>query len=387
MRVSFFLLSFLFPLTLMAQRHCVVVDEVSHAPIAHASLYAKVNGKFHAAITDSAGRATVGFPFRRLTVSHLNYEKRRLSSLPDTVWMKPKSYVAAEIVVTSKEPAWIRPMLKRFVKNKKKLFFNHPDTVEYRYTSQSIDTNRVYRYDAEGLLRLIGPKGNRYQFAQREGLVSSQDTSKLTDTGNLRRILYEDFVYLFDNEFIHDHRFFVNGDYVGKPNEVQLIFRHKKNNADRGSFVIDTARCIVLRASRFSGLSYNMTERVSKFDYKLSHLLTGYTIDAWTVDYNVEYQCHRDSWYISTAHYKLDIHAFSSRPDHSEDEYYRKTGNGWGHMESTLTLSPQLATSSPQDQWLNMPPSWYIGMPIDSNQQTEINLSNLPTKWQEWNEE
>ena len=368
-------------------RKVVVADATSRQPIAHASLWAKEGGKFHAAITDEKGCATISFAFSRLTVSHLNYEKQRINILPDTVWLKPKSYVTPEVVVQAKEPAWIRPMLKRFVKNKDKLYLNHADTVTYDYTSQSINTNSIYQFQAKGLLRLPGPKESRYRFAQRMGIISSPDTTKLTDTQNMRRILYEDFVGDFDNKFISDHLFFVNSDYKGNPNEVQLIFRHEKHNADHGSFVIDTARCVVLRASRYSGLQYNLSSRISKADYKLTKWLTGYTIDEWAVDYNVEYSCRRDNWYISTAHYKLDLHAFSTRPDHSKDEYYAKTGNGWGHMESTLTLSDSLQQGRPDDQWYNMPPSWYIGMPYDTDQATEITLSNLPSVWQEWKDE
>lgn len=208
MRLAHLFFALLFPCVLQARRQCVVVDAVSHSPVAHASLYAKYGGKFRAAITDSGGRAVVGFPFRRLTVSHLNYEKRQLTSVPDTVWLRPKSYVTPEVVVTSKEPAWIRPMLKRFVKNKGKLYLNRIENVGYDYVSQSIDTNRVYRYHSKGIMLLPSPKSNRYFLAQREGVVYSADTMRLTDTGNLRRILYEDFVANFDNGFIRNHRCF-----------------------------------------------------------------------------------------------------------------------------------------------------------------------------------
>ncbi len=388
MRLAHLFLALLFPCVLQAQRQCVVVDAVSHSPVAHASLYAKYGGKFRAAITDSGGRAVVSFPFRRLTVSHLNYEKRQLTSVPDTVWLLPKSYVTSEVVVTSKEPAWIRPMLKRFVKNKGKLYLNRIENVGYDYVSQSIDTNRVYRYHSKGTMLLPSPKSNRYFMYQREGVVYSADTMRLTDTGNLRRILYEDFVANFDNGFIRNHRFFVNGDYVGKANEVQLVFRNPKHPDDRGSFVIDTARCVVLRASGFAGLQYNLVTRVSKLDYRLCRFLTGYNIDEWTVDYHVEYQCYGGNWFIGQAGYKIDMHAFSTRPDHSEDEFHRQTAGGWGHMEATLSFSPHPPSESlASDEWLKLPPSWYIGMPSDTNQENEISLSNLPSEWREWGED
>ena len=69
---------------------------------------------------------------------------------------------------------------------------------------------------------------------------------KLTDAQNLRRLLHEDFVDEMDRSFIREHRFYVNGDYEGRPGEVELLFRAKKANDDRGRFVVDTVRCVVL---------------------------------------------------------------------------------------------------------------------------------------------
>lgn len=367
-------------------RKVVVADATSRQPIAHASLWAKEGGKFHAAITDEQGCAIVSFPFQRLTVSHLNYEKRRISLLADTIWLKPKSFVTPEVVVTSKEPEWIRPLLRRFVKNKDKLYFNCADTVGYDYESQSIDTGSVYRYHSKGLLRLTASPGNRYRFAQREGNIYSPDTLRLTDTNNLRRILYEDFVADFDAAFVRNHRFFINGDYAGKANEVQLVYRNPKRSDDHGSFVIDTARCVILRANSYRGLQSNLAAKVGKARYKLFHALTGYTIDGWTVDYHVEYQCRRGNWYIGQAGYKIDVHAYTSQSLDKWDEFHRKTGDGWGHMEATLMLTPSIESGQAGDEWLTLPRSWYIGMPYETSEENEISLSNLPAQWHEWQE-
>ena len=389
-------LSSLLLLTILLQVHTtvwasleqkvVVADAVSHMPIAHASLYTKEAGAFHAAITAEDGHAVITFTFHHLTVSHLNYEKRRISLLTDTIWLKPKSFVTPEVVVTSKEPEWIRPLLRQFVKNKDKLYFSRADTVGYDYESQSIDTGSVYRYHSKGLLRLTASPGNRYRFAQREGIIYSPDSLRLTDTNNLRRILYEDFVADFDAAFVRNHRFFVNGDYTGKANEVQLVYRNPKRSDDHGSFVIDTARCVILRANSYRGLQSNLAAKVGKARYKLFHALTGYTIDGWTVDYHVEYQCRRGNWYIRQGGYKIDVHAFTSQSLDKWDEFHHKTGDGWGHMEATLMLTPSIESGQAGDEWLTLPRSWYIGMPYETSEENEISLSNLPAQWHEWQE-
>ena len=173
---------------------------------------------------------------------------------------------------------------------------------------------------------------------------------------------------------------------TGKANEVQLVYRNPKRSDDHGSFVIDTARCVILRANSYRGLQSNLAAKVGKARYKLFHALTGYTIDGWTVDYHVEYQCRRGNWYIRQAGYKIDVHAYTSQSHDKWDEFHQKTGDGWGHMEATLMLTPSIESGQAGDEWLTLPRSWYIGMPYETSEENEISLSNLPAQWHEWQE-
>ena len=77
---------------------CVVVDAKTGDPVVHASLYSRDNGQFKAVISKADGTAVVNFPFRRLTVSHLNYEQLVVDRLQDTIRLMPKEYMTSEVV-------------------------------------------------------------------------------------------------------------------------------------------------------------------------------------------------------------------------------------------------------------------------------------------------
>jgi len=267
-----------------------VLDAYSFEPVRHASLWTKENGKFHSAITDEHGKAKINFKFKELNITHINYEKQKLkytdlysaqtnsqssqddaskdnvdkpkaasaqktistkaSSITYRILLTPKYYQAAEITVKSQEPIWIRKKLKEFIKRKKRIYHNVIQSLKYDYTTQSIAGNSYYKFDSQGVMEQINPEKSLYEIYQRRGCITSIDTTRLTDLTNLRRILYEDFVYCMDNEFISSHRFYVNEDFKGNPGEVELAFRSKKDFKDKGRFVIDTARYYIIRCNR-----------------------------------------------------------------------------------------------------------------------------------------
>ena len=108
----------------------VVADAETHLPVSHASLYTKEGGRFRSVITNGQGVARVGFQFQRLTVSHLNYERLIVRQLSDTIFLKPKYLSTGEVVVTNKEPEWIRRCLKETVKRKTQNYFSHDGHAE-----------------------------------------------------------------------------------------------------------------------------------------------------------------------------------------------------------------------------------------------------------------
>ena len=357
----------------------VVVDAVTRLPVEHASLYAKEGRAFHSVVADDEGRAVVDFPFRKLTVSHLNYEKQVLTRVPDTVWMKPLVRMVNEVTVYSGEPAWIRKTLKRFVKEKTTRYHTHPEVLHYDYNSQSISGRQYYQYQSEGWMRMPSPEKKGYDFHQLSGHITAVDSTTLTDVANLRRMLYEDFVDEMDKKFISGHRFYIDYDYEGAKNEVSLIFRDKKYGDDRGHFIIDTARCVIVSAQRHIGIKTNKQLRVSDFMLSMARIMTGYKIHEWMVDYRVTYEETSGSWHPADIAYKFYFKAEDPNDtDEQSQEFSRQTGGGFSNMESTVRLRHTDIAPDDSTRWMSLPRSWILKYNTDEQRAYEVELSNLP---------
>ncbi len=369
-----------------AQQRVVVADAVTREPVERASLYAKEGGRFRAAISDEQGVAQVSFAFRRLTVSHLNYESQQLRSLPDTIWLKPRYRVTAEVVVTNKEPAWIGEKLREVVRTKQQRYFSRRDTLPMRYRTTSLDQRSMYRYDLTGWLRTLGRDDKLYAMAVDSSIVSASDSTTLTDVANLRRMLYEDFVAELDRGFISGHRWAEDPDYEGRSRgEVELVFRSKHRTDDRGRLVLDTARCVILQAYRFTGTETNRHERVPKVLYAMAQMLTGYKIEKWSRHYRVKYGERSDgTLYARAVEYKMYMETNDHDEDPEQQDYTQQTGGGFPNMEATLEVGE---ATKDVPHGLDAPPMyvlprpWYVRYATEGGRQEEVTLSHLPMKF------
>ena len=360
----------------------VVADAVTHEPLAHVSLYTKEGGRFHSVISNTQGVAKVTFPFQRLTVSHLNYERRTVRQLSDTLFLQPRYMSTGEVVVTNKEPEWIRRCLKETVKRKTQNYFTHDGYEQVDYHTQNMGRNNIYRFHLQGLLRTKSP--DRKSYALFCDSVNAQivafDSTRLTDTQNLRRMLYEDFMEDLTRGFISDHRFYHYADYEGKSkDEVKLSFKAKHNTDDHGWLILDTTRCIVLSAYRYTGTKTNRQERIGTLMYGLSKMF-GYRVDTFTRDYRVSYGERSDgTLYPAEVRYKMYYAGRDGDSTKEEAEFSEQTGGGFPNMEATMTLSPVTTHPSPDTiTWHELPASWYVTFSSEADRQLEVKLSNLP---------
>ena len=387
-KTSLFLIFAWIVLSIHAQQRVVVADKETHEPVAQASLFTKESGKFHSAISNDQGEAVVGFTFRRLTISHLNYERRVLTTLPDTIFLVPRYRETAEVVVRNIEPKWIREKLRQVVKTKQKVYFSQPRELCYDYKTQSIDQSSYYTYQSKGLMRMKSLGHDHYSLCQTEGHIVSADSTQLTDVANLRRMLYEDFVDELDGDFISSHRFNVNGDFDSpSKNVLELVFRSKKRHDDRGRIVIDTARCIIHSAYRISGTETNKHERMSQVLLAFARAISGYRIDKWNRTYHVSYAEQPDgTMYPSDVSYKCYIEGYDRGDDPAEKAFDQQSGGGFPNMEATLHLSA--ATALPDSiAWVPLPGSWYLRLSSERERQQEITLSHLPALFDIYKEE
>ena len=359
----------------------VVADADTHDPIAYASLYTKEGSRFRSVISNTQGIANVPFQFQRLTVSHLNYERRIVRHLSDTLFLKPRYQSTGEVVVTNKEPEWIRRCLKQTVKRKTQNYFTHDGYEQVDYHTQSIGRNNIYRFHLTGLLRTKCPARKRYELYadSTDAHIVAFDSTRLTDTQNLRRMLYEDFMEDLTRDFISNHRFFHYADYKGASKDhVKLSFKAKHNTDDRGWLILDTVRCVVLGAYHSTGTKTNRQERISTAMYMMARVY-GYRIDTFTRDYRVSYAQRPDgTLYPAEVRYKLYYAGRDGDSTKEEAEFSEQTGGGFPNMEATMTLTPTTTAAPDSAQWHELPPSWYVTFNTDSERQREVQLSNLP---------
>ena len=369
----------------------VVADADTHEPIAHASLYTKEGGRFRSVISNERGIARVSFQFQRLTVSHLNYERLVVRRLPDTLFLKPRYRSTGEVVVTNKEPEWIRRCLKETVKRKTRNYFTHDGYEQVDYHTQSMGRDNIYRFHLTGLLRTKCPGRKRYelQVDSVNAHIVASDSTRLTDTQNLRRMLYEDFMEDLTRDFISDHRFYHYADYEGASrDQVKLSFKAKRNTDDRGWIILDTVRCVVLSAYRATGTKTNRQERISSAMYMMARIF-GYRIDTFTRDYRVTYAQRSDGTLDpAEVRYKMYYAGRDGDSTKEEAEFSQQTGGGFPNMEATMTLSPTTHHLSPTTQsWHQLPPSWYVTFNSEADRQLEVQLSNLPATFSIFDEQ
>ena len=364
--------------TVAAQAQVVtVVDEDTGLPVVRASLYTKENGVFHSTFTNEQGVAKIPFSYTRLTVSHLNYGKHVIRGWQDTIRLKPKYLSTPEVTVTNREPEWIRRKLKQAVKSKEKNYFSCEAVQAFSYETQSLGIDKIYQYKLSGRMYMKSAQRQRYAFVQDSATIIANDTTRLTDTDNLRRMLYEDFMAELDNDFIRGHRFGENPEYKGRSkDEIELRFYSKSEKDDRGRLVIDTTRCVILSAERHSGTKTNRKERLNAFWYTMAKLM-GYRIDTWTRDYRVFYAERADgTFYPSEVHYKFYLVGRDSSTDKDEQAFNEQTGGGFPNMEAVLKMAPP-SDLPQQGEATELPPSWYITYNTDADRQREVELANL----------
>jgi len=382
----------------------VVADADTHEGIAHASLYTKEGGRFRSVVSNSRGAATVAFTFRRLTISHLNYERLTVSQLGDTVFLKPKYRSTAEVVVINKEPEWIRRCLKETVNRKAQNYFTHDGCERLDYHTQSTGRDNIYRFHLNGLLRTKTADRKRYALHcdSTDAHIVASDSTRLTDTQNLRRMLYEDFMEDLSRDFIRSHRFYHYADYKGaNSHEVKLSFKAKHHTDDRGWMILDTVRYVVRSAYRSTGTKTNRRERIGTMMYNVARVF-GYRVDTFTRDYRVSYGERPDgTLYPAEVRYKMYYAGRDGDATKEEAEFSQQTGGGFPNMEATLTLTPPTPIlNSPLGpkgrfafeefsilNWTELPPSWYVTFNSEADRQLEVQLSNLPATFSIFDEQ
>ena len=286
-RISIIVICLFLSAGVYAQRLFVLWDRVNDIPVCRASVYTTYQGKVKSIFSDQQGRVNLDFTFDSLTVSHINYQKICVKILPDTLFLEQTVRMLSEIVVNFPgEPAWIKPMLKNFVKTKAEKYRNAV-VQKYDYETQNIGDTVLYRFASKGLVR----KNEFFEIDPMESIITFKDQTAGCDYSNLKNTLYHDFISDMDEKFVKEHTFYVDEQTEGlDSNVVRIIFKAKKEWKDSGYLCIDTIRNVILRAKRTTGLEYNMKNRTNAFVRSTINAFYGHKYKDWQIDVEVEYQ-------------------------------------------------------------------------------------------------
>ncbi len=115
-RYIIYLCLMLLPLSVAAQKACVIADAETHVPIKEALIHTD-NGVW--ARTDYRGYFTIKYPFDSAEVSKKGYVKTRIyfETLPDSVFLLPEAQQLGTVEVWGKNQEHIRDMEKQITKD------------------------------------------------------------------------------------------------------------------------------------------------------------------------------------------------------------------------------------------------------------------------------
>ena len=87
-RISIIIVCLFLSAHLFTQRLFVLWDKINDIPVSRASVYTICQGKVKSTFSDQQGRVSLDFTFDSLIISHINYQKVCVRTLPDTLFLQ-----------------------------------------------------------------------------------------------------------------------------------------------------------------------------------------------------------------------------------------------------------------------------------------------------------
>lgn len=356
-----------------AQTRTVIWDNVNQIPVSYANVYKIENGAVKGTISDNNGICNVDFPFKELTISHINYETSTTSKIGDTLFLTPKSYILQEIKISSKEPEWIRPFLKKLVQKNSDVNKVISTTFDYDYMTRCINSESGYWFESQGLL-LDAPKKN-YSVSPSTAKIHFKDNTAGCDFTCMRRILYEDFMRTLTKKFIKSHTFSeIDIPDNDNPNIVQIGFESLKyGDGDCGYMRVDTAHYTIHLVHRETKLDYNIHNYVDGFARSTIHSIMGYDFKTWTIATDITYNNTNGLCYATNAKYKIFYVIESSKGNFSGKKFESK--------EAELNLKPAISEKH-TSEFIELPPFQLMQIiQTKSEREKEESLQNIDKEY------
>ena len=361
-----------------AQTKVVIIDSETMLPIPYVSIYTK-GENIRGSMGNEFGKYSVDFECDTLYFSHINYELVKLATRikSDTIFMNPIVNTISEIVVTAENPQWIDVLLKDVVKNKAKNYQLKQAVLEYEFNIKSLSDSSAYAFFSSG--NIISPgysEKEAYKICPISNIIKYKDKTAGKDFMQLRRSVYNNFIYNFDNSFIKKHQF-ARTSFEDQENEnlLQFAFKSKKDEEDNiGYVVIDTLTKAIIEFEQISNTDYNIKSNTSSFARTIaSQRNFKYTI--WSTMVRGYFSFIDGSYHLTDCRYQL----------YRQNEY--KEGKGVGvfftNIESILTMKQSNEEQSKECDWIRLPNPRSITIIVSkSTRLAEEALDRLPAEYE-----
>lgn len=334
----------------------ILWDKDNQLPISHASIYTNQGGNVLATSSDENGSFTVSFPFRELTVSHINYEQQQISHLKDTIFLKPKYQLLPEVVVNNSEPQWIRKKLRTFLENKGTLYQTADSQMRYEYNKTNVGDSSGYAFQSKGLMYIPSTahiqKDSMYRISPDLNIIQYKDTTAGPDFYDMQLMLYENAVTELDSKFIKRHRFGENKEYDNDNRSiVQINFWSERFKEDKGYILMDTTTCAIIEARHTTGLTYNLNHKMNSFVLSVAKLAIGLEYEDWTIDNTIRFQNINGKYYPQSVTFKY----FEKRSNYNKlaSAKHKQLIQYFINREASLALSP--TQDAPTSRFYDVP--------------------------------
>ena len=364
---------------LFAQTKGVVVDKVSRQPISYVSIYAKTGDKVLGTVTNDKGEFSIDFSFQTLFFSHISYEKTEItkSDLRDSIYLIPTTTLLTEVVVSSRQPKWIKSVLTKIVEQKNKNYQATEKVFSYKYETYTLNDSNGYAFRSNGNLLIPQLKKNaQFKIDAQKNIIKYKDKTVGTDFSNLRRMLYDDFLLNLDNNFIKDNNFSKNSSFSDKnKNIVQLNFSSKKYTDYEGYLVLDTLNKVILEVERSTGTDFNIKTQTSGMLRNLIASRVGFNYNTWVTKSITKYSKVGQSYYMSDCKYKFYMKT-STKNKKVNSSYFTS-------MESQLSFDNKTQNSTKEFKIIPKP-YYLVVFYTKQMKEAEESLNKVPVSFEKF---
>ena len=364
---------------LFAQTKGVVVDKVSRQPISYVSIYAKTGDKVLGTVTNDKGEFSIDFSFQTLFFSHISYEKTEItkSDLRDSIYLIPTTTLLTEVVVSSRQPKWIKSVLTKIVEQKNKNYQATEKVFSYKYETYTLNDSNGYAFRSNGNLLIPQLKKNaQFKIDAQKNIIKYKDKTAGTDFSNLRRMLYDDFLLNLDNNFIKDNNFSKNSSFSDKnKNIVQLNFSSKKYTDYEGYLVLDTLNKVILEVERSTGTDFNIKTQTSGMLRNLIASRVGFNYNTWVTKSITKYSKVGQSYYMSDCKYKFYMKT-STKNKKVNSSYFTS-------MESQLSFDNKTQNSTKEFKIIPKP-YYLVVFYTKQMKEAEESLNKVPVSFEKF---